>query len=347
MNDLTPTSSGGTLPTGKLPPALLRDLLASLPQADEVVLGPGIGRDVAVVELEGHRLALKSDPITFATDEIGWYAVHVNANDLATVGAEPKWFLATLLLPEGRTDRALAARIVEDMVRAAEGVGVALVGGHTEITGGLSRPIVSGTMIGLLSQGVLVRPDGLRPGDAVLLTKGLAIEATAIIARELPDRLRSAGLSAEQIEEAARYLHDPGVSVLPDARIARKAGVVHAMHDPTEGGVVTALDELAEAANVGIDVDAAALANAMTPLTEAVCRAAGIDPRGAISSGALLVALAPERAALAQAALDQAGIPSHRIGTAVARRKGCRLIGPEAGPWPRFARDEIARLFER
>lgn len=338
-------TSREVLPSGKVPPEILRRLLAVVPEGAGVLIGPGIGRDVAVVEVGGVFLALKSDPITFATDELGWYAVHVNANDLATVGAEPRWFLATLLLPERGTSEALIDRIMRDMVDAANGIGVAIVGGHTEITPAVTKPVVAGAMAGTVS-GDLLRPDGLRPGDRLLLTKGMAIEATSIIARELPDLLRSAGLSSEEIDDAAAYLRKPGISVLEDSRIARSAGVVHAMHDPTEGGVIAALDELAEASQVGLSVDRDALSRAISRLTGRVCHAVGIDPRGAISSGALLVGVEEHSATAVESALREAGISVHRIATVVGGRVGCRYAGSTAGRWPHFARDEVARLFQ-
>ena len=352
------TARTDVLPPGKLPPALLRELTASVPRADDVILGPGVGHDVAVVDLGGVWLVSKADPITFASDRIGWYAIHVNANDLATVGAEPRWFMATLLLPEGSTDAALVTRIMGDLTDAAAGLGVSVIGGHTEITAGLDRPLVAGAMLGTVAPGDLVRPDGLRPGDTVLLTGGMAVEATSIIAREMPGRLRRAGMSADRIETAARFLYDPGISVVQASRIARGAASegIHAMHDPTEGGVVTALEEMAEAAasvsaaGMHIEVDAAALDAGVEPLAAEVCSAVGIDPRGAISSGALLIGVAPDAADAVRTALVDAGVAcwligNVRAGTDVGTGR-CRMSGKPAAEWPVFPRDEIARLFE-
>ena len=334
----------GTLPAGKLDHAFLRELLGDLTGGADVVLGPGVGRDVAIVDAGGVWLALKSDPITFATDEIGWYAVHVNANDLASAGAEPRWFLATLLLPEGAADEDLVRRIMADLREAAHSMGIALVGGHTEVTVGLDRPIVSGTMIGTVTPESLVRPDGIRPGDVVLLTKGLAVETTAILAREMPDRLRAAGLTDAQMAKAAAYLRTPGISVVRDARVARQAGDVHAMHDATEGGVATALDELSEASGIGLDVDRAALVSAISPLSAKVCAAVSVDPLGTISSGAMLVAVAAKTASAVIDALAAEGIPAFSVAQATDRESGCRYS--DGTPWPRFRRDEIARVFE-
>ena len=333
------------LPAGKLEHTFLSNLLHDLEQADSVILGPGIGRDVAVVDAGGAWLALKSDPITFATDEIGWYAVHVNANDLASAGAQPLWFLATLLLPEGGTDTDLVSRIMNDLTDACRSMGIALVGGHTEITVGLDKPIVAGTMIGSVDADSLVRSDGMQPGDDVLLTKGMAIETTAILAREASEYLTQSGIGENDIAVAADYLQNPGISVVQDSRIARENGDVHAMHDVTEGGVVTGLDELAEAAGIGIDVDIDALNMAITPLSREICVAVGIDPRGTISSGAMLMAVAPETTETIVAALAAEGIAAYRIGRAMGERTGCRFSGSDE-PWPYFRRDEIARFFE-
>lgn len=228
-----------TLPVGKLPPHLLVPLLARYaPPAPGVVVGPGLGLDAAVVELDGRLLVAKSDPITFATDEIGWYAVHVNANDIAALGATPRWFLATLLLPEAATTAALVDTLLAQVAAACAEVGAALVGGHTEISYGLERPILVGTMLGETTRERLVTAGGAQVGDAVLLTKSVALEGTALIAREKADALGD--LEADLAARAGAFLHDPGISIVRDAAIATAHGHVHAMHDPTEGGVATA-----------------------------------------------------------------------------------------------------------
>src|SRR5512141_40767 len=108
-----------SLPLGKLPPDFLARLLAGAPIKDSRVLyGPGIGLDCAVIDLGERMLVFKSDPITFATDDIGWYAVQVNANDIATTGAAPRWMLATLLLPENATSQASVETIFSQIYQA-------------------------------------------------------------------------------------------------------------------------------------------------------------------------------------------------------------------------------------
>ncbi|HVO95852.1 MAG TPA: AIR synthase family protein, partial [Terriglobales bacterium] len=255
---------------GKLPMATLERLLRQNRITDRrVIVGPGIGEDAAVIDIGGSRcLIAKTDPITFAVDQIGWYAVHINANDIATKGARPLWFLATLLLPEDATTEKLAEKIFRDIVEACASLGVSLVGGHTEITTGLTRPIVVGQMLGETYKNQLVRADGAKKGDLIILTKGIAIEGTAVIAREHePDLLDV--LDHETLMACRNFMYRPGISVLQDAQTALECGSVHAMHDPTEGGIAMALHELAWAAHVGLRIRAEAIP--VFPETQALC----------------------------------------------------------------------------
>lgn len=342
------TSPSDVLPLGKLPHEQLVSLLSRYATDDpRLLVGPRLGEDATVIDLGrdfGDRLLVaKTDPITFATDEIGWYAVNVNANDIACMGATPRWFLVTLLLPEGRTDSALVERIFAQIGGACAALGVSLAGGHTEITYGLDRPIVVGHMLGEVSRDRLVTTGGAQAGDVLLLTKGIAIEATAIIAREKAGEL-AGRFSAEFLTRCGGFLHDPGISVVRDAQVATAAGRVHAMHDPTEGGLATGLWELAWAANVGLEVVADALP--ILPETMQLCRVFDLDPLGIIASGALLVAVAPDDAPAVRRALAVEGIPVFEIGRVVEKAAGVTLLtGEGRGPLPRFERDEIARLF--
>jgi len=329
-----------TYPLGKLPVEHLTRLLARYAPSDQrVVLGPGVGHDAAVISFGDRYLVAKTDPITFASDEIGWYAVHVNANDVACTGATARWFLATLLLPEDRTDEALVDTIFEQIADACRELGVELIGGHTEITHGLNRPIVVGCMLGEATPKRLVLPDGVRLGDALLVTKGVAIEGTAIIAREKGDELTEVNRSL--LERCRGFLHDPGISVVRDAAVATTAGEVHAMHDLAEGGLANGLWELAEAAGVGLEVDEAAIP--ILPETQMLCARLGLNPLGLIASGALLLAVAPGDAAAIVAALGEAGIAAARIGRVVEQGRGAVLRSATGErPLPRFERDEIA-----
>jgi hydrogenase maturation factor len=335
------------LPVGKLPVELLAPLLARAPVSDaRVALRPGVGLDCAVVETspDSPLLVFKSDPITFATDEIGWYAVQINANDIATTGALPRWLLMTLLLPEGKTTAEWVERISQQVYGACQAMGVSVIGGHTEITAGLDRPILMGTLVGEVERERLITPRGASAGDRVLLTKGVPIEATAILAREFADRLTPT-LSAAELNQARAFLYDPGLSVLRDAQVSLRAGRVTAMHDPTEGGLVSALWELAVASGRAIYFDPAAVP--VPSLSARVCQALGLDPLAAIASGALLLTAPASEVWSIRRALEAEGIACAEIGEvdegpAVVRRK--TAAGREVAPRP--ARDEIARLYE-
>jgi hydrogenase expression/formation protein HypE len=191
-------------PPGKLPLDILDRLLSShtTHQDARVVVGARVGEDAAVIDFGDRYLIAKTDPITFATNEIGHYAIHVNANDIATMGAVPRWFLATLLLPETNTDEALIETIFASLHKAAQEIGVAICGGHTEITVGLDRPIIVGQMLGEVAKENLIQSANLKPNDYILLTKGLGIEATAIIANEKKEALKTAGTPSHMIEKA-------------------------------------------------------------------------------------------------------------------------------------------------
>jgi hydrogenase expression/formation protein HypE len=332
-----------SLAVGKLPAELLAGLLKRAPILDnKVILGPGIGLDCAVIDLGASYLVAKSDPITFASDEIGWYLVHVNANDIATTGAIPRWLLATALLPEGVTTPAAIETIFEQVAAACRELQVSLVGGHTEITASVSQPVLVGTMFGEVEKGKLVTPRGARPGDRIILTKGVPIEATAIMAREFSAELINR-CSPEELARAANYLHAPGISVLKDARVAQRSGRITAMHDPTEGGVATALWELAEASQNTLLVDPALIS--VPELSRRLCDILGLDPFGAIASGALLLTSPADDSSRICKSLLAEGIPASVIGTVQAGAPQV-IVQADQSLFTRPARDEIARLFE-
>lgn len=339
------TSNETCYAVGKLPQEVLLDLLRQQDLRDpQVILGPGLGHDAAVIDFGDRHLVAKSDPITFATDEIGWYAAQVNANDIACLGATPRWFVATVLLPEKKTDCDLVEEIFDQIHTGCAELGAVLVGGHTEITYGLERPIVVGAMFGDVEPDQLVRSDGARPGDALILTKGIAVEGTALLAREVRARLER-DLDRVLLDRAAGFLHDPGISVVQDAKIIAANGDVHAMHDPTEGGVATGIHEMMGAAGVGAVVEEASLP--ILPETATFCELLDLNPLGLIASGALLAAVAPQDADAVVAALAKAGIKAASIGhVREAPEIGLKTRAGTEQPLRRFARDEIARLFE-
>lgn len=331
-------------PLGKLPHRVLQALLARCPirKASRVVLGPRYGEDAAVIDMGSHYLVAKSDPITFTAEHIGWYAVNINANDIVTLGARPRWYLATLLLPEGRTTSALARHIFRETLQACRALGITLCGGHTEITEGLHRPIVVGHMLGEVEKSRLVRKESQRPGDVVILTRGIALEGTAILARAKAAVLERR-LGAALVRRARRLLYHPGISVVRDALLALQQGEIHALHDPTEGGLLSGLHETARAGHVGLRVwkeKVPVLAE-----TRAFCRVLRADPFALIASGALLVVASPASAGLVLRAYARRQVPASVIGEVCREREGIQVVERQRSrPLRVPARDEIAKL---
>ena len=331
--------------TGKLPQDLLQRLLAGLNLNDDrVLVGPGIGLDATAIDFGETALVAKTDPITFATEDIGWYAVQVNANDVACLGARPKWFTASVLLPEGQADEQSATEIFRQIEAACAELDVSLVGGHIEITYALPRPIVVGQMLGEAPKDKIITAAGAKEGDALLLTKGIPLEGASIIAREKREYLLRQGHSPELLHKVGNYLRRPGISVVKEALLAAQTPGVHALHDPTEGGLATALYEVASAAGVGIVVEESKipLLSEAAPLWQEF----GLDPLGIIASGALLVSVAPDEAERLARRIRGINIAAEVIGWVTSPEKGIRIrkqTGEE--PLPRFDSDEITRIF--
>ena len=354
------------LPTGKLPADLLAQLISTLPIEDpQLFLGPGVGEDAAIIDfgavssegptasrrhgissqLDGTDilLAAKSDPITFATDEIGFYAVNVCANDLAVCGARPRFYLPTVLLPEGTTEADVGG-ICDQLGAACRALDIVVAGGHTEVTAAVNQVVVAGTLLGEVARRKVVRTGGCRPGDVVLLVGSAAVEGTSIIAREKREALLAQGWSERHLDEAANYLYEPGISVLAPALAAAESELVTAMHDPTEGGVATGLWELADASGCGLAVELQAIS--VTPLTAAACAGFGLDPLGTIASGGLLAAAAEEDAAELLALWRGMGRQGQVVGRVLPAGEG--VYGVRDGrrvPLPRFDADEIVKLW--
>jgi len=349
---------GLPLPAGKFPIDLLEHFLASLPAMPPgVIVGPHLGRDVAALDLaaaalDGSRtplLAVSSDPVTFTTDALGRWAVLVNANDIATCGAVPRWFFATVLFPRGATPSEVLTAM-EGLRRECAAQHIALCGGHTEITDAVTRPIVSGTMLGTAPAGELIDLRSIKPGDALLLTKPIAVEGTALLAAEMGAELTRRGLQPEELA-ACLALRDQ-LSVVAEASLAAGFSGVTGMHDVTEGGLATAVLELAEASCHVIEVDVDAIP--IYEETRRLCGLLGVDPLGLIASGSLLIACAEPQSDELLASLIAAGIQAARIGHFVrpladranmapdeavqARHDGASVV------WPVFEVDEVARI---
>ncbi len=271
-----------------------------------VILGPGEGIDGAVLDFGGEVLVASTDPITGAEEKIGFYAVHINANDVATMGAEPKWFLSTVLLPEDSKEE-LALRIAREIGENARKLGVTVVGGHTEVTPGLRRPIIVGTMLGVAPREKFVSPERIGPGDLIVVTKWVGLEGTSIIAEEKEEELREV-MSEEEIKRAKGLIEL--ISVVREALVARD--FASGMHDPTEGGLANGLHEMANVAGLGFRVFEDRIP--ILPETRKICKLYNLNPLALISSGMLLIALPRTNASGLLQRLTEIGIPVSIIG---------------------------------
>ncbi len=337
-----------TLNTGKLDIGVLREFLNKYTIVDpRVIVGPRVGEDAAVIDMGGRSdicWVVTSDPITFTTDEIGYYGVVVNLNDIATRGAIPRWFLATLLFPEKGS-----MRLIEEVFRqihdACRRFGISFIGGHTEITPGIERLILSGHMIGEVKKDKIVKTCGAKPGDLLLLVKGVCIEGTSIIAREKEKDLLAKGVAPSLIRKARNFIFSPGIEVLRAARLACDSVAVHSMHDPTEGGLVNGIVEMALAADMEIEVTFEKVH--VYKESRILCDALGLDPLGVIASGALLLTISPGDWPALEKAFGKASIPIHVIGrlregaarVIVVGQKGSKNLEP-------LPRDEILKIYE-
>jgi len=327
---------------GKLPGELLADLLSGYHIDDpSVVVGPGVGIDAAAVDVGESLLVVKSDPITFARERAPHYLVNVNANDLACMGATPRWMLVTALLPAGQTTEPTVRSLFDELTRACDARKISLVGGHTEIVEGLDRPILVGNLLGTVDRNRLIHPGGARLGDRLLLTRPIAVEGTALLARELCDQLGDV-LPDNVLRRAANFLDTPGISVQIDAELLLGSGAVSALHDPTEGGLATGVRELAMAANAG-----AVISRSNVPVmaeTAMIADALGLDPLGMLASGSLLATVPTSNVEKVKAMCLEHALPFAWIGKIIPAERGFVLREADAErPLPMFNTDEVAR----
>lgn len=330
---------------GKLPYPLLEKLLAKARLDARVVVGPQVGEDAAVIEFGPNYLVAKTDPITFTSDLIGWYAVNINANDIAAMGAQPKWFMISLLLPESASEKDVE-QIFDQTLSACQSLDISLVGGHTEITYDLDRPIVVGCMLGEVERDQLVTSAGAHPGDDIIITSGIAIEGCSILALEAGDRMRQAGVGEEIIAEAKQYLFEPGISVVEEARLACRSAQVTSLHDPTEGGLATGLYEVGKASGVGMVVEREAIP--ILPACQVICQALDLNPLGLIASGCLIITLSPEETPKLLAAFANSGKEAARIGQVAKAEREIKIIEDgEEHNLPVSEQDEVARFLSQ
>jgi hydrogenase maturation factor len=298
------------LPPGKIPVDILKEVVFKNLGAErkEVIVGPSTGVDGAVLDLGAKSLIVSMDPITGAVERIGWLAVNVNANDVATFGVEPAFMFSCIMLPE-KSEKKLVETISLQMNTAAKDLGIAIVGGHCESTPSLSNPIVVGCILGLTEKGRYVTAAGAKPGDKLILTKSAGIEGTAILATDREQALKEI-MSSKMLQAAKAFYTE--ISVVKDALTACKTGGVHGMHDPTEGGVAGGIHEMADASNVGVKVIAEAIT--IQPETAWICSHFQIDPLLLIGSGALVISAEPQSANGIVSNLQSEGVPASVIG---------------------------------
>jgi len=332
-------------PTGKIPSEVLRRIVferLGVP-CDRLLQGPHVGEDAAVIDVGDRVLVVATDPITGAVGNVGWLAVHVNANDVASTGARPLWFLCVTLLPEGSGEELLEG-IMDQMHAACVEVGVSLVGGHTETTPGLDRPILIGFMMGEAQKDKYVTTGGAKPGDAIVLTKGVGIEGTAILAGDLEKILR------EKVEEeillSAQSMIER-ISVVPEAMKAVEVGGVHSLHDPTEGGLLNGVWEMAEAAGVGVVLNEEGIPVAEE--TRVICEALDVDPLKLMGSGALLIVVEPESSGEMISSLLEMGVEASLIGEVRPLEEGRTLVKEDRSRVSIEAvdQDEVYRILEK
>jgi hydrogenase maturation factor len=332
---------------GKLRHEYLARLLSNIEIEDSrVIMGSKIGEDAAVIDIPGKNyLVAKTDPITFATDEIGYYSVIVNVNDLVCTGAKPKWFQSTILLPEKLTTSKLIDRIFKNIHDTCKSMSITVVGGHTEISSRLERPIVIGSLIGEVEKNKLVLTSGAKPGDALILTKGIFIEGTSIIGREKEKDLIQKELSHVFIEKCKDYLFNPGISVFKEALLANSNFEIKSMHDPTEGGLATGIAEMAIASSTGVVVERERISILPEPMK--LSKLFNLNPMGTISSGSLLIAIdnnfSPDLVDL----LKKNDIQAEKIGVFVPKNDGLKIKEKEGKiiPLEYSETDEITKIY--
>ena len=335
---------------GKLKHKFLNNMLDNFVSSthlkdSRVVVGSQIGEDAAVIDMGDKYLVAKTDPITFVTDEIGYYAVNVNVNDVVCTGATPKWFQSTILLPAKHTDEDLIATIFKNIHDTCKSFGITVIGGHTEITAGLDRPIVIGSLLGEVEKDKLVLTSGAKAGDSIILTKGIFIEGTSIIAREKEDFLKEKGYGNQFIEKCKNYLYDPGISIFKEAFVSNNNFTITSMHDLTEGGLFNGLAEIAIASELGLLIKKEQINLLPEPLE--LSKIFKLNPYSTISSGSLLISISPESAEDLINLLRKNGINSMVIGNFTSQ-KSVYLILDENDKKSQMSYtevDEITKIF--
>jgi hydrogenase expression/formation protein HypE len=306
-----PLKSGETkLQHGKVPIQILKEVVFKNLglKREEVVVGPSVGLDGAVIDVGDKSFITSMDPITGALERIGWLAVNINANDVATFGVKPAFLFSCILLSEN-AERKYVETICVQMNKAAKNLGMAIVGGHCEVTPGITKPIVIGCAMGVTEKGNYVTAGGAKPRDKLVLTKTAGIEGTAILAADREKKLKKA-VNASLIRNAGKFFNK--ISVVKEAVLAFESGGVSAMHDPTEGGIAGGIHEMADASNLGVKIFEEKIQ--IQPETTKICEFFQIDPLQLIASGSLLIAVRRNSAGKVVKILEENEITAAVIG---------------------------------
>lgn len=309
------------LSIGKLDSELLEEIVFGNIhfKRPEVLTRPGIGEDCAVIDFEAYDCIISTDPITASISDIGRLSIHISCNDVASNGVQPLGIMLAVLLPMGTT-----AAEVEEMMRqaaeAAEELEVEIIGGHTEVTSAVNKPVIVSTALGRGEKETAARTEKVKPGDVVMMTKSAGLEGTGILACDLEEELKDV-LTTEELDRAKNLLDQ--VSVVKEGVLAGKIGT-SGMHDITEGGVLGALWEMCSVGEVGAVIEKDRVP--VEDVTFKICNHFGIDYLRLISSGCMMIMSSPRREEPIKAALRGAGISVATIGEIQEESKGIVML---------------------
>ena len=325
---------------GKLPTEFLKTCIKQTGTEDpHVLVGPRFGEDCAVIDVGEQYLVVKTDPVTFTAENVGWYAVHINANDVATMGAKPAWFQSCLLFPPDTLEETVR-QVFAQVDSTCRDLGIAVTGGHTEVTESVTQPVVVGNMTGVVAKDRLVTTAGVQAGDLVIMTKTAGLEGTSILFTEKQKELETV-LPSDLQREAGQVKDTFGISIVREALLAAEHGCT-AMHDPTEGGVAMGLYELTVVSGLGLQINLDKIPT--LPSTKAICEHFEVNPLGLISSGTLLLTIPSENWISLKKAFQSENIPAQVIGI-VTRETGiqARLNG-QPTQFAYSERDELVKV---
>lgn len=326
--------------TGKLSADHLVRLLDKYKGAirPDVLMAGKLGEDCSYIKVADQTIVVSTDPVTAAESDLGTIAFNINMNDIATSGAEGVGILVTILLPPNSKPKILDT-IMKELHDLCLAHGVQILGGHTEVTDSVNRPIVSVTAVGRVPYGEEIYSQGLKAGDSLVVSKALGIEGTMILADIHKDVAKKV-LTKEELKLIDGFKDQ--MSVIPEGRIGKKLDV-HSMHDITEGGILGGVYEVVKASGVGCELFASAFP--FYDVTLKLTQALGLDEQKLISSGSMLFGTNEPDALIKE--LEKNDIPATIIGKITEDSNLWLVDGDKKVPLEAVAKDEIYRIFER